>query len=386
MSIQDRTNELFTRYLNGTCSPAEWEELLTLVSGIEEEDADTLIEPLQQLWEQARNKELPSRAHLIDREKMYAAITQEVETPVRRIRWQWVAAAAVVAGLLILAGLFYPDHAKKESVTVAPEQVMPGFNKAVLTLANGQQIVLDSTVTGPIGQQGGTSIANINGRLTYQANDATAHEVTYNTVTTARANQCQLVLPDGSSVWLNAASSIRFPTAFSGKNRTVEITGEAYFDVIKDALKPFHVKVRGSDIEVLGTQFNVNAYEDEASMKTSLLEGSIKLTSTTAKGKLSPGEEAVIAANGQLNIAPGNVEMAAAWKNGYFQFDKAPLPVILRQIGRWYDLDIRYEGNVPDRIFKGKIQRSLPLSGILNLLKKGGVSFRVEGKVLIVKE
>jgi transmembrane sensor len=407
MNIQKRANELFAQYLNGNCSPAEWEELLVLIAGIGENETEILTEPLFHLWERAHNKELRSTAHLIDREKMFAAIIQEygrqaeTERPMRRIKWRRIAAAAAIVGLLIISGMLYMKRDRNQQIInttafISPERVKPGIDKAVLILANGQQIILDSSATGAISKQGNTTVINFNGKLAYEASKSgsnAATEISYNTVTTARANQYQLVLPDGSKVWLNALSSIRFPIAFTGKDRTVEITGETYFEVAPlysskgDGSKvPFHVKVAGSDIEVLGTHFNVNAYKDENLVKTSLLEGSVKVSRANKSGKLVPGQEASIPPDGEIKIAAGDVELAVAWKNGYFQFDQASLRVIMRQIGRWYNLDIKYAGAVPDRVFKGKIQRSLPLSGILNLLQEGDIHFKVEGKVLTVME
>ena len=387
---------MFTKYLAGSCSPAEWEELLVLIGAMDENDAETLTGPLHQLWLKAGNKEANTQSPFFEREKLYSSIVAKREaeaTPVRRIKWWHIAVAAVFIGIVITAGLVVlkdnpaatPVASKPDATS--PDKIRPGTDKAVLTLANGQQIILDSTATGAITKQGNTTILNFNGKLTYEGSKKTSagSELTYNTVTTANANQYQLILGDGSKVWLNAASSIRFPTEFIGDRRTVEITGEAYFEVTHDQMKPFHVKVNGADIEVLGTHFNVNAYSDEATIKASLLEGAVRITAKGKSDELAPGQEANISPAGGLAVLPGNVEMSVAWVKGYFQFDQAPLPVIMRQIGRWYDLDIKYErGIVPDRIFKGKIQRSLPLSGILNLLRKGDIEFRVEGKALVI--
>lgn len=394
MTVQERTNQLFEKYLAGTCTPSEWEELLALVANIDESDAQTLTEPLYQLWLKAGRNELADQAPPFDKEKLYKAVTESVDeqpAPVRRLRWWRVAAAAVFIGMVITAGLLFfnrdsqPSKPEIADGSDAAEKVKPGTDKAVLTLSNGQQIILDSSATGTISQQGNVKVINLNGQLAYEGekNGATA-EMLYNTVTTANANQYQLVLRDGTKVWLNAASSVRFPTDFIGSTRMVEITGEAYFEIAHDKAKPFHVKVNGTDIEVLGTRFNVNAYTDEASIKTSLLEGSVKITTGNKSNMLAPGQEANVTSSGDLSIRSGNVDMSVAWVKGYFQFDQAPLPVIMRQIGRWYDLDIKYEGAVPDRIFKGKIQRSLPLSSILNLLRKGDIQFRVEGKTLVI--
>lgn len=393
MSVQERTNQLFQKYLAGTCTSSEWEELLVLVANIDENDAETLTKPLYQLWLKAGRNELERPP--FDKEKLYKTIIQSEEEqlapPVRRIRWWRIAAAAVFIGVIVTAGVFFfnrdsqPAKPRIAEGSDAAEKIKPGTDKAILTLANGQQIVLDSSATGTISQQGNVKVINLNGQLAYEGEkNGTMAEMLYNTVTTANANQYQLVLRDGTKVWLNAASSIRFPADFVGTTRTVEITGEAYFEVAKDASKPFHVKVNGTDIEVLGTHFNVNAYTDEAVVKTSLLEGSVKITSGNKSNKLAPGQEANVTSSGDLTISSGNVDMSVAWVKGYFQFDQAPLPVIMRQIGRWYDLDIKYEGAVPDRIFKGKIQRTLPLSSILNLLRNGDIQFRVEGKTLVI--
>ena len=394
MTAQERTNQLLEKYLAGTCSPSEWEELLALVATIDENDAQTLTEPLHQLWLKAGRNELAAQAPPLDKEKLYRAVTEsenERPAPVRRIRWWRVAAAAVFLGAVITSGLLlFNRNSKPAQQTIAngsniAEKVKPGTNKAVLTLRNGQQIILDSSATGTISQQGNVKVINLNGKLAYETGTGGAtSEIVYNTVTTAKANQYQLELRDGTKVWLNAASSIKFPTNFVTSTRTVEVTGEAYFEVAHNKTKPFHVKVNGADIEVLGTHFNVNAYSDEAVIKTSLLEGVVRITKGGKSGKLAPGQEANITPSGELSVLSANVDMSVSWVKGYFQFDQAPLPVIMRQIGRWYDLDIKYEGAVPDRIFKGKIQRSLPLSSILNMLRKGEIQFRVEGKSLVI--
>lgn len=400
MRIQQRVHELFAKYLAGDCSRAEWEELLVLVSGMDEQDTETLSGPLLRLWEQARDGDLPSTAHLVDRTRMYAAITRDTgETanvpviPVRRIRISWGRlAAAVVLGMIVTGGFYFFHHPTARVIpnwSVAADQVKPGMDKAVLILSGGRQIILDSTARGVLSRQGNTTVINLNGKLSYQearGGPTAPGAPVYNTVATARANQYELVLPDGTAVWLNAVSSIRFPTAFTGRDRTVELTGEAYFEVAKDPSRPFFVKVNGAVVDVLGTHFNINAYADETELKTSLLEGSVKVSSGGKSSVLTAGQEASIRPNGELIAEMGNVELAVAWKNGYFQFDRAPLPVIMRQIGRWYDLDIRYEGPVPDREFKGKLQRSLPLSGILHLLQKGDIHFRLEGKALTVMQ
>lgn len=395
MTLQQRINELFEKYLNKECSPSEWEELLVLVSGIEENDTETLSEPLFKLWEQVRLRALPSQSHLADREKIYAAVIASgrkdtgTSSPLRFTKWLRIAAAAALIGALPVAGIYFIAHKKADNVvavaTTSPDQLPPGINKAVLTLSDGSRVILDSTVAGATYAQGKTTVVNMAGKLIYHPAE-NEKEIRYNEVATAKANQYQLVLPDGSKVWLNAVSSLHFPTAFTGRDRTVELTGEAYFEVTKNPAMPFSVKVNGTEVKVLGTHFNINAYPDEAELKTSLLEGSVNIISHGKSEVLTPGQEASVKKDGELKTGPGNVEMAVAWKNGYFQFDQASLPVIMRQIARWYNLEVTFAGRVPDRLFKGKIQRSLPLSGILNLLQKGDVHFKLNGQTLTVFE
>jgi transmembrane sensor len=404
MKVDQRRNDLLAKFTDGDCTPAEWKELLDLVGGIDEEDLEALTPPLMKLWEQARRDELPSRAYLIDREKMYAAITRDEgmegkddTTPLIPIKrwfgWRQGVAAAVI-GVLLFTGIHYYISRQRTDVVrhkmiLTPELVNPGSGKATLTLATGQQIILDDVIKGSIARQGAATIVNEgNGRLSYvlDKKEHPVDDLRYNTLSTVRASQYQIVLADGTRVWLNAGSSLRFPTTFSGPDRTVQMTGEAYFDVAKDASRPFHVKVNGTDIEVLGTQFNINAYTDEATLKTSLVEGAVKVSAVGQKIVLAPDEESNLTADGTLTYGPGDTELAAAWKNGYFQFDKAPLTAVMRQIGRWYDLDIKYTGPVPDRLFKGKLQRNLPLSGILRILQAQGVHFILEERVLKVTD
>ncbi len=186
-------------------------------------------------------------------------------------------------------------------------------------------------------------------------------------------------------VWLNAASSLRYPTSFSGQDRKVELTGEGYFEVAKNKDKPFHVRVGAVEVEVLGTHFNIMAYDDEAAIQTTLLEGSVKVSYNNQTDLLKPGRQASLnRTDNKLTTGEANVQQVVAWKNGYFYFDKSDVKTIMRQVSRWYDLDIVYESTVPDMKFSGKIERSLPLSGISHLLESGQIHFRIEGKNCIM--
>jgi hypothetical protein len=280
-----------------------------------------------------------------------------------------------------------------QTVQQTNQDVQPGGNKAVLTLANGQVIDLDSAHNGILVEQGNMAVVkNNNGEVVYKAVDdeknARHAANVYNMLATPRGGQYQLTLPDGSRVWLNAASSIRYPVAFANDERQVEITGEVYFEVEKNPKKPFRVTIlpTGGVVEVLGTHFNINAYSDEPAIKTTLLEGSVKVSSMVNGewSMLKPGQQASIH-HSQLTIHDNvDLELAMAWKNGFTLFKSADIKSIMRQAARWYDVEVMYEGTVPERSFTGGISRNAPLSELLQLLEVSKVHFKIEGKKLIV--
>jgi ferric-dicitrate binding protein FerR (iron transport regulator) len=256
--------------------------------------------------------------------------------------------------------------------------VEPGGQKAVLTLSDGSTIVLDNAGNGQIAQQGQTQVIKLgNGEIQYKSgNQKTgAREVVFNTMSTPRGGQYQLVLPDGSKVWLNSESSITYPVMFSHQERKVKITGEAYFEVAKDKTKPFRVETGDMKVEVLGTHFNVKAYADEGPTKTSLLEGSVKVDMQVLK----PGQAFI---NGR--IVPTNVEQDVAWKNGIFNFNNENLTQVMKQLARWYDLDIVYPDGVPQKEYGGEIGRNLKLNQVLKGLENSGVHFELNGKRVTV--
>ena len=313
------------------------------------------------------------------------------------LRPRWAAAAAIV---LLLAVVWYFQVHRSHDTQLASAQkgiggdVGPGTTRAVLTLADGTRITLDSARNGRLAMQGKTSISHQNGAITYNdamANHATSHngkpgDLLYNTLTTAAGEQSPpLTLSDGTRIWLNAASSIRYPVDFAGDTRTVTVTGEAYFEVAKDAAKPFYVQVRDLTVAVLGTDFNINAYADEPAIRTTLLAGSVKVLLPGADRLLLPGQQdqAVVGTDKVITV---DVDQVMAWKNGLFNFDHADLPTVLRQLARWYAIDVRFEGNAPARTFHGKMTRDLNLSQVLAVLQEVGVKFRLEGRTLIVEQ
>lgn len=391
-----RTGYLLQQHQSGKITHAEWEELAALLTdNSNNEDMKAL---LQLLMEQHQTE--PA---FLDRD--YRALLDRImaidrplapTAPIRRIgimrRWSWAAAAVA---LLLLSGMAYhlftnpAKTATSEQVTMVND-VAPGIQGAILTLADGRQVVLDSLNNGLIAKQGNTVVTLENGAVRYDKTSTGTELLAYNTMATPRGRQYQLVLPDGSRVWLNAASSIRYPVAFNSNERKVEITGEAYFEIAENAHMPFRVKVNEySTVEVLGTHFNVNAYADEPAINTTLLEGSVRLTASGKAVVLKPGQQAGISdpSSSHAISLTNNVdtEQVMAWKNGLFTFDNATIQTVMRQLSRWYDIDVTYEGNIPDQRFFGQMNRDLSLRQVLNGLQVTKVNVRLEGKKLIIK-
>ena len=301
----------------------------------------------------------------------------------RRIR-AWVASAAAVLVVLSAALYFFrSDQPQVPAVAGKKADVIPGGNKAVLTLADGFSIILDQAGNGTVAKQGNVVINKTgDGELIYDASARSKNNaiVGYNTISTPRGGEYQVILPDGSKVWLNSASSINFPTVFSESERNVVITGEAYFEVASNASKPFIVKANGTSVQVLGTHFNVMAYTNEGSVKTTLLEGSVKVSSGRESNIIKPGEQAQIT-NGKINVSAANLEEAVAWKNGYFYFRNTDIKTVMRHISRWYDVDVEYRGAVPETVFSGKMYRNVNASKVLEILSYFKVNFIIEQPV-----
>lgn len=309
---------------------------------------------------------------------------------------RWLAAAAIVIAIGTVVLMNIHRQSKPTDPVVAKSavnDVLPGGNRATLQLANGQVINLDSAANGSLATQGNATIEKLaDGQIAYNIKGKWATEVLYNTMSTPPGGQYKLKLPDGTDVWLNAASSITYPTAFVGRERTVTISGEAYFEVTKNRSKPFRVKVNDMEVEVLGTHFNLNAYKDEAAIKTTLLEGSVKVTQPAIGNRqsamLKPGEQASVSQPSQKSqsiiVQTADLDQVMAWKNGLFNFNKVSLQDVMKQIARWYDVDVVYQGEIRPRKFGGEIQRDLYLSEVLEGLKETEIHFKIEGKKLIV--
>jgi transmembrane sensor len=345
-------------------------------------------------------------------------------TTVRHLRtWKrsWLVAASIL--LLLMASGYLLSLDRDTVATVVSHQqasnnIQPGKEGAILTLADGRTVVLDSLGNGIIATQSSTQVVLKDGQLVYKQlttgdpdSIGTGSRLAFNTMTTPRGRQYQLILPDGSKVWLNAASSITYPTAFTGTERKVSITGEAYFEVSPLPASPggggekgkmsFIVDVAGKGrVEVLGTHFNINAYDDEGAIKTTLLEGKVKVSAT--QPQLAPSGRETINHKQQTVLIPGeqaqmndhsslirvvknvDVEEVMAWKNGHFHFNDTDLKNMMRQLSRWYDIDVKYAGQVPADRFSGKVSRSLNLLQVLKMLEFSDLDIKIEGRALVV--
>ena len=301
-------------------------------------------------------------------------------------------AAALIIGISIIAFTFLLQNKEQKKFASSNKparqatDMSPGTNKAMLTLGNGSTIILDS-ISGTLGKDGGIDIVKKgDGQVEYQDDNIQHNQsAVYNTISTPRGGQYEVALADGTNVWLNASSSIRFPVQFNDRIREVEMTGEVYFEVAHNPSKPFRVKVKDNYINVLGTHFNVMAYDDEPSINTTLLQGSVKVESQHSSRLISPGQEAMADRSGFIKIIKdADVEEAIAWKNGYFQFNRSDIKSIMHQVERWYDADVRYADDVKLH-FTGQVSRSVNVSELLRKLElTNEVHFKIEGKRITV--
>lgn len=400
--------QLFAKYLDETISPAELELLYRLIDGPDALDQlDHLV--AASFADQGQHYPATSAA---ERQEMLAALLHKIDAaqeekeeqeereeraPVRRLIVRRVLAyaavlLAVTVGLWLLAKKPSPapvTPAAVQSVAKTMDIPAPTGARATLTLAGGQRILLDTAGSGRLATQGRTQINKLpNGQIAYRATGTTGNVVLYNTLSTTGGGQSTILLPDGTRVWLNALSSLRFPTAF-GADRTVELDGEAYFEVHTDKNKPFVVRLSDrSQIQVLGTHFNVNAYHDEPTFNTTLLEGSVKINSPDNAGSviIQPGEQAQGSTNRLVVDKHVNLDNVMAWKNGYFSFDGSNIEAIMRQVSRWYGVRVVYEGDVKAERFAGYLPRSVSVSQLLDVLSlTKTVEFTIQDQSITVK-
>ena len=396
MSIYKKDSlEFYRNQLQKLLEKSEWtaEEMQWLLNYLEYSGETELTQLMQKQFSDDHQNGVSREVS----EKLLKAIHEKINTAPARskapvITSRKIVIAASIIGLIVITTLFFVTKSDTNGIAKAntvehrfKDDVSPGGDKAVLTLADGSTIVLDDAQNGTLAQQGNAKIIKLDGKLSYDLTNKNPKEVVYNTISTPKGGQYQLELPDGSLVWLNASSSIHFPTSFVEKERRVEITGEAYFEVAKNLNKPFIVGVNNSEVQVLGTHFNINSYSDEDDVKTTLLEGSVKFVNGATTSILKPGQQSQLAKDGSIKVESDvDVDKVVAWKNGLFDFENAGIETVMRQLSRWYDVEIDYNGK-PDDLFIAEMRRNIKLSDALKALElTGKVRFDIQGKKIIV--
>lgn len=378
-----RLKFLFNQYMNGSASQKEVQEFMTIVN------SEDLKETLHDLMDRYLEDETFSQGLSVTRKtSILQTIFQPVATKTLFPLWTKVLVAALLLILLSVGTYFIKNQDKPIVYSQYNGELLPGSNKATLTLADGTKLSLTDAANGRVAEQAGVHIRKTaDGQLLYELKETTTNQQTkpgllYNTISTPAGGQYQVVLPDGTHVWLNAESSLRYPASFAAlKQRSVELKGEAYFEVNKlnvHGLRiPFIVTSRNQEVEVLGTHFNINSYENEGVCATTLLEGSVKVSRPAVFEQiLSPGEQALAGQN--IQVIKVDPLTAIAWKNGLFKFENANIYTIMKQFSRWYNVDVAYEGKIPDNKFTGEVYRNMDASKALRILSYAKINFRVE--------
>lgn len=383
-----QAEELVKKYNAGIASKAE-------INLLEHWYAYEAAEQHKKSVENVESVELGDEDYLeVSREMWKNIEAARGNVPVKRLWPKYVAAACML--LCLGSGIFYSKYLinkPKNDEQQALHDIAPGKNAATLTLANGKQILLTDSKNGKIATQAGSHVTKTaEGRLIYKAMETDGNTaLIYNTLTTARGQQYELIMPDGTHVWLNAETTIKFPASFENQTvRSVELSGQAYFEVKKDAERPFIVISAKQKVKVLGTHFDVCDYPGEA-LRTTLLEGAVSVSRIDNAGNtwntrtLKPGQQSVLAVNAAgVEVIAADTEHAIAWKNGFFQFDNADVNTVMRQLSRWYDVKVEYKGAIPEELFSGKVYRNMSLSKVLEVLSFSQVNFEIKGRKMII--
>jgi transmembrane sensor len=404
---EEQLQELLLRFTQGLCTPEEEQLLMQWAKKQEELGAVSWTEKERNTFKNIQATAItnatginlhPENTKADSFHSANANATNIDFNSTKRISYTpWIAAASIL--LLIIAGYFlYNNQSSANQKIIAANQqiISPGTNKALLILSDGTSIALDSAENGTIAHQGKLNIVKLaNGQLIYQlgafspfekGGAGSAHDGTlrggFNTMSTPRGGQYQLTLPDGTTVWLNAASSITYPVLFTENTRTVTISGEAFLDIKKDKSKPFIVNTKNEKIQVLGTTFNINNYDDENISKTTLVDGAIKVNTSV----LQPGQQMQTnIITGKTNITKVDTDLAIAWKNGQFNFSGSSVETVMRQLSRWYNVEVEYKGKIPERRFGGKISRDVNLNEIISILNFNDIKAKLNGRKIIIE-
>lgn len=388
-----QATELVNKYLNGNTTPEETTILLAYFGT--DEGSKYLHDLVNLRFDEGAEADAALLAKLLPLTDRVAVNLDRFikESPPVKPMWNLnLVLVTVAASILLAIGAFLlnGDSSKFFTPSHSLVDVDPGSNKATLTLADGSKIELNAAVNGTLAEQVGARInKTTDGQIQYILTNSNKTSEGSNSITTPNGGTYQVILPDGSKVWLNASSSLKYPVSFVNKNeRKVEIIGEAYFQVAHNAARPFRVVTGKQTVEVLGTHFNVNGYKDDQHIITTLEEGSVKVSDTGGNKMLQPGEQS-LNVNGNLNIKQADMETALAWKNGNIIFKSASIEEIMREVHRWYDIEVVYEGRIPKRVFSGGISRDSKLSVLLSILNDSGINFELKEtdhvKKLIIK-
>jgi hypothetical protein len=399
----ERLRSLLEQYFNDAISDADREELLSYLNNNPGEVLSAVDEEMLNLkgtpeFDNTRAQKVLADIKADSRFKDDAIVPVPVigKNSIVKLYAGWVKIAAAVL-IFVSVGFYFVRRQKmgavKNEVANTKARIVPGGNKAILTLATGKSIVLDSAANGALANLGKSQVNKVgDGKLVYDvlpnATHAGVNAVLYNTLTIPPGGQYQVVLPDGTQVWLNSSSSLSYPTEFSGNSRTVKLTGEAYFEVAKNKDKPFYVEMNNVQVKVLGTHFNISAYADDNDLTTTLLEGSVQISKNGSQALLKPGQQAVIGSNANaITVSKAHINEAMAWKNGYFMFNDDNIVDIMKKVSRWYDADIDYKGNFSNQRFGGTFTRSKSITDLLkNLEQISNVHFKITGRRITVMQ
>lgn len=380
----EELKRLFQRHIDGTITAAELKRLRSALK--DPRHKKVIIGLLDAAWDGAEDQGLSAERA----ENLYQGIISQPKAKVKHFRlWPGIAAAVTIGLLIALAAQFLKPEQPRRETTASNKvnQIVPGRNQAILTLSDGSTIALDNSASGHLASQEQVEIKKIgNGQVQYTVKgNPPSNQQQYNTISTPRGGEYKIILPDGTKVWLNAQSSITYPIYFSGNERIVKMQGEAYFEVAKNEAMPFKVLSDAVEIKVLGTHFNVMAYADEHAVKTTLLEGSVKINDRLLK----PGQQAqTTKTNGYTSISNVNTEDVIAWTNGRFSFRDENIQSIMKKISRWYDVDVEFKDkNILNKNFGGSFSRFDNVSEMLRIMELTGViHFKIEGRRILVTQ
>ncbi|WP_316835406.1 FecR family protein [Pedobacter nutrimenti] len=383
---QKKASDFIKKFAANAYTDSEHQEFLLWLNVASSEEIENSMDLYAQCIAEDQSTELPSPAFVRTLERRLDN-AELIHKKLGKQKWNWITAAAILIIIGMVAVFQYSGSNKENQITFVKD-LAPGGNKAILTLGDGSAIPLSGSGKGQLAQESGVVIektedGQIIYKVKYQALEGnTTQKTVYNTIATPKGGQFQVSLPDGTRVWLNAASSLKYPVQFVARDRRVQLTGEAYFEVAKNKKKPFIVESKQQYVEVLGTHFNINSYEEEAVTKTTLFEGSVRVAGLSPTDRkvttLKPGQQSVLT-NDHIDITENNTDAALAWQKGLFSFTDADLKTIMTEFARWYNVEVVYVGKLPDQHFTGEISRKVSASAFLKILSNFHVKFNMNG-------